>query len=163
MYTQTEISLPRGKIAVVQLVKSAGPWSDPIKMRGLSNVMVVVGGGGEGGEDTGDAGWDELGLLSSPGRIGLPKASSSPFISSRQGTNKMIHLRDGRYGMRDAGIFGLGARRGRGWLPDVRRKRASGFWTVTLVSDFAQQIRPSLSQIRSSSRTCQTAHPSRNM
>lgn len=30
------------KIAVVQLVKSAGPWSDPIKMRGLSNVVVVV-------------------------------------------------------------------------------------------------------------------------
>lgn len=50
MYTQTEISLPRGKIAVVQLVKSAEPWSDPIKMRGLSNVMVVVGGGGEGGK-----------------------------------------------------------------------------------------------------------------
>lgn len=46
VYTQTEISLPRGKIAVVQLVKSAEPWSDPIKMRGLSNVMVVVGGGG---------------------------------------------------------------------------------------------------------------------
>lgn len=43
VHTQTEISPSREKIAVVQLVKSAGPWSDPIKMRGLSNVVVVGG------------------------------------------------------------------------------------------------------------------------
>lgn len=48
---------------------------------------------------------------------------------------------------------GLGERGG-GFLVSGGR----GIWTVvTLVSDFAQQIRSSLSQIRSSSRTCQTA------
>lgn len=73
------------KIAVVQLVKSAGPWSDPIKMRGLSNVVVMVvligrvGGEGEGGEkirkmrDGMNWGWVGGGGGSSPGRVGCQK------------------------------------------------------------------------------------------